>query len=730
MKKINIKQFNIKNPGANPVKQNETTGKHMEQNRKPGKKKTDTSKNAVRTGHHLFCIRNKIFVCFIIPILFMILVGFVAYRQAAAGMREKYQESTLQAIKMATEYMDMSDTFIEADGVRYAGDTELNKYFMGYYASEPVGKMNVVHNAEVNIASSQTSNPIISDIHFITTSDVEMISTQKVKGGGIFDEYCEAMTDADGNLRQWVDSHDVLDEHLGITNENYITSFQVMAESGDAVIVVDISAETVREFIDGLNLGEGSIVGFVTESGREIICEEIPEGKQSVLTEGESVFFGQEFYNEIDAQEEASGVRQVSFAGQNYLFFYSRSTKDNTTVCGLVPLSVVTGQAEAIRVITIILVILASIIVGVVGFWISAGIQRNMKYISNKLGEVSKGNLTVQLHAKSRDEFQDLAASANDMIKNNKKLVTKVGDAVGELGTSAQDVKAASDVIGDYSREINQAIDEINEGMSRQSRHAQQCVDRTDALSQEMKAVSSVVEQVGKLVRETETMIEQGMGIVQNLGDRAKETTVMTSRVRESIDELRKKSEIIDDFVNTITDISDQTNLLSLNASIEAARAGAAGRGFAVVAEEIRRLADDSSDAASEIGNNVAQINTQTIDSVESAKQAEAMVDLQTHAVEEVIEVFNNMNARMQELVNGLNNIVESTERADKERSETLDAVKKISGIIEETADSTEVVHDVACKLLENVDNLNSTSDALGNNMQSLVTEISVFKTE
>lgn len=680
--------------------------------------------------HYLFSIRNKIFICFIIPILFMVLVGFVAYRQAAEGMREKYQESTLQTIKMATEYMDMSDTFIEAEGMKYAGDTELNKYFMGYYAAEPIGKMNVVHNAETNIASSQTANPIISDIHFITSEEVEMISTQKVKGGGIFSTYCEAMADANGNLQQWVDSHDVLDGHLGITNENYITSFQMMAESGDAVIVVDISADTVREFLDGLTIGEESIVGFVTQNGREIICEKFPEGKQSVLTEGEKVFFGQEFYNEIGAQGETSGVRQVPFAGGDYLFFYSRSTKDNTTVCSLVPLSIVTGQAETIRFITIVLVILASVIVIAIGFIISAGIQKNMKYISHKLGEVAKGNLTVQLHAKSRDEFQDLAASANNMIKNNKKLVTKVGDAVGELGTSAQEVKAASDVIGDYSRDINQAIGEINEGMSRQSRHAQQCMDRTDALSQEMKAVSSVVEQVETLVRETETMIEQGMGIVQNLGDRAKETTVMTAKVRESIDELRKKSEIIDDFVNTITDISDQTNLLSLNASIEAARAGAAGRGFAVVAEEIRRLADDSSAAASEISNNVAQINTQTIDSVESARQAEAMVDLQTQAVEEVVAVFNNMNMRMIELVNGLNNIVESTERADRERSETLEAVRNISGIIEETAGSTEVVHDVACKLLENVDNLNSTSDALGNNMQSLVTEISVFKTE
>ena len=113
-------------------------------------------------------------------------------------------------------------------------------------------------------------------------------------------------------------------------------------------------------------------------------------------------------------------------------------------------------------------------------------------------------------------------------------------------------------------------------------------------------------------------MINKGMEIVQVLGDRAGETTQMTVKVSESIESLRKESEIINSFVATITEITEQTNLLSLNASIEAARAGEAGRGFAVVAEEIRKLADDSAKAAGEIRNNVANITAQTQNSVES----------------------------------------------------------------------------------------------------------------
>ena len=380
------------------------------------------------------------------------------------------------------------------------------------------------------------------------------------------------------------------------------------------------------------------------------------------------------------------------------------------------------------RSMTFSLVILACIIALLVGFLIVFSIQNNMKRISRKFGEVAKGDLTVQVTAKGKDEFRGLAASANNMIVNTKNLVNKVTGATKQLESSSHDVNEVSGVISDYSMDITQAIDEINEGMSRQSEHAQECVAKTDVLSSEIQEVSHVVEEVERLVDETEVMINRGMEIVQLLGDRARETTSITKKVGESINSLRRESEIINTFVGTITEISEQTNLLSLNASIEAARAGDAGRGFAVVAEEIRKLADDSAKAAGEIRNNVDHITGQTLNSVESAQAAENMVAAQTEAVEQVVDVFLRMQKQMSTLVEGLKAIVDSTEKADHERRSTVDAVRNISDIIEETANSAEVVRDVVNRLMESVRNLNQTADSLGQNMEELKTEISVFK--
>ena len=680
----------------------------------------------------LLSIRNKIVVCFLVPIVFMVIIGVSAYQKSAEGLSEKFTDSTLQTMRMATENLNMSCDFIRSEGLKYAYDDDLRKYFLGMFEDNPVDKLNFLTSTKSNLLSVQTSNPFISHMHIIPKKGVNLLSTKLSSGvDGFLDEYKEDVASGEGrrSIPQWIDSHPVLDEKVTETERDYIMAFEMMSQSNNACVVIDIKPSAITDFMEEIDIGDGSIIGFVTPGGRELVVENVEEGKESVLPEEGNVFSGQEYYTAVMGEAVAdAGTAEVDFQGEKYLFIYSHSADIGFTTCALVPMRVVTSQATEIRNMTIGLVILACVIVVIVGIFITAGIENNMRRISRKFGDVAKGDLTVTVSAKGHDEFQDLAGSATNMITNTKKLVNQVSNATGELEVSAQNVGQASELIHEYSQDITRAIGEINEGMEEQSRHAQECVEKTDILSNEIQEVSHVVERVEKLVGETEGMINKGMEIVQVLGDRAGETTQMTVKVSESIESLRKESEIINSFVATITEITEQTNLLSLNASIEAARAGEAGRGFAVVAEEIRKLADDSAKAAGEIRNNVANITAQTQNSVESASQAKAMVELQTKAVEEVIAVFREMQERMGQLIEGLKDIVVSTEKADGERSAAVAAVKNISDIIEETAGSAETVNDVANKLLNHVEKLSTTASVLDENMEGLKNEISVFK--
>ena len=702
--------------------------------KKQRSKKVPKQTNIQSTGTKksvLFSIRAKIFLCFLVPILFLILVGVFSYKKAAAGMYDTFRDSNEQTIHMANQYIDVGNSFIEAEALKYAFQADLGKYMIGLYETDAAQRKTVISSVGSSIRASQAGNDFISNIHIVTEEDIRMLSTKA--GGtvmGIYKDYKNEMlgySDNGEKIPEWVDYHNTLDDVLGLKQSDYIMAYQTAPQSGKGFIVIDVKASAIQQFLDSLDMGDGSIIGFVTQSGREIISEKLPDGQESIRADGETVFYGQDFFNNLEDQQT---TKEVSINGQSYLFFYSRMERTNAAVCALVPMEIVNGQADDIRNVTIAVVLIACVVAVLIGIIISTGIQKNMKRISGRLEEVAEGNLTTKVSVKGHDEFNNLAVVANHMINNNKKLVQKVSGATDTLETSAQEVRQASNVMKDYSVNIIQAIDEINDGITKQSEHAEECVRKTDTLSEEIQNVSSIVGQVEGLVSEAENMISHGMQMVKTLGERATETTDVTVKVETSIEELKKESEIINEFVETITDISEQTNLLSLNASIEAARAGEAGRGFAVVAEEIRKLADHSAEAAGEIQNNVTHITDQTVNSVENAKQARDMVALQTEAVQEVVGVFDDMNQCMQKLFDALKEIVSSTEQADKEREDALAAVKNISDIIAETAEGTKLVQSVAAKLQENVDTMNQTAQSLGDNMNDLKSEISVFKTE
>lgn len=715
----------------------------IQKTRKQKEHRRDRSANPKTEKKHIgrrSSIRGKIFICFTIPLLFLIFLGVTSYKRASDGLNETYQNASLQTVVMSSEYMEQEEAFIEAEALKYLSDSTLTSYFHGKLEKVQSEKRVLQGNVRKRIIASKIGNDFISDIYIMTKPGVTVIYDSNVVKDGINDKTEEERQQTAGkNNQSWTDRHDTLDEYLGIDPESYILSYTLASSREKGSIIIDVKKTRVQEFLSELDMGEGSIVGYITANGREILS--------GAEAGEEKTFYGQEFFEkarekdqkileenkkqkEGEPTETPGGCEQVTYQGKSYVYMHCLSEKSEATICALVPMESITQKANSIGKMTAISVIIGTTVAVTFGMATAAGIRKNMKSISQNMKMVAQGNLTAQVKAYGNDEFRELAATTNDMIAHTKKLVQHVDRATNTLADSTKEVTEASGMIQDSSKQIAEAIVEINSGMEKQSLHAQECVDKTGSLSDKMQDVTRVAQKVEELVGHAEGMIRDGMELIRVLQQRAEETTQSTDQVKENIEELKKESETIEQFIRMITDIAEQTNLLSLNASIEAARAGESGRGFAVVAEQIRNLASSSAEAAEEIRQNVSHINTQTNISVTSVEQAHEMVRLQTEAVDQMTDVFRQMNEAMEELFLSIKDILSSSELADQERAGTLEAVRNISEIIERTAVATEQVSNIAEGLKENVQTLNQTADSLEENMDGLKAEVAVFKTQ
>lgn len=677
----------------------------------------------------IFNIRNKIYLCFILPIICMIVVGLVSYNRASKGMSEKYLDSSSQTVNMAVEYLDLVSKTIEQESSRYTFDSNVKSYVLGMPGKDDIEKASYYNDERMVLLTSQTFNKMISDIHIVPKSNANILTTATAnKIQGVFDEYVATFEAEYGDNKNayphWVTSHPVIDEAINLSPDDYFLSYQAFDNSKVSYVIVDVKADAMVTVLQNMDFGSGSYVGLVTRDGKEIAMK---CGEEKALDTG--IFATQKFYEESCKSSNAAYNATVNYNGKDYLYLYQRSEQGNgMALCALIPADVVTNQAEAIKSVTLYLVLFAAIISFIIGTFIAGGIQRNMKHISAKLDEVAAGNLSISVDAKGRDEFQSLARSASNMVSNNKSLVMKLTGSAQDLQGSTKSVNDASNDIMVCSEEITRAIDEISIGVDKQSEHALECVNITNNLSAKIKKIAEDVNAIQSLITDTEAMIENGTELVNELADTATQSAGVTVAVGETIEKLRTETESISEFVSKISAISHKTNMLSLNASIEAARAGEAGRGFAVVAEEIRVLADNSASASKEIDNKIIEIGEKTQESVESAANAVKMVDRQHEAVDEVIGVFRQISDKMTQLVEALEEISKAAYEADAQRKETVDAVDNISAIIEQTSASSSLVRDMSANLLSSVERLGQTADNLDENMNGLKTEISAFR--
>ncbi|MDF2587885.1 MAG: hypothetical protein K0S41_1726 [Anaerocolumna sp.] len=666
----------------------------------------------------------KLIGSFMIPVSFVIIIGAVSYNKASDSIIKNYKNSSLQSIKMTSEYLRFGFESVEATGTQYINDKNIKQYFNGRYSTDSLKSTEVMQDIKKMLLAKRISDVFIENIHILSNSVFTMTTATKSEK-----EMYVQFLDSNGgkqlavksNSNYWIGSDNFLDEKFELKQNEYAFRFVCGFADTKSCLVIDVSTKTLQDIMKDLEFGSGSMVGFVTQDGRELLSD------TSDITSEDTVFSDKEFFSGFLTSKDVTTSKDVVVKGKRYLFLSSKIGDTGALVCALIPESIILKQVSGIKNITIVLVLLSCFIAVLVGIKVASGIQQIIRYIILELDKVAKGNLTVKLKVKKKDEFYILSNGINNMIDNMKALTKKVKVQSESVSMTSKEVMKSSEVFTVSTKEISDAIDEIQMGVSSQAQDAENCLIQMDNLSNKIQIVSGKTTEISEIARETKTSVAEGMESMEELDLKARETSKITGRFVHNIEVLEDKSKSISRIIETINGIAEQTNLLSLNASIEAARAGEAGKGFTVVAAEIRKLADQSVKAVKEIEDLIKEIQYQTKEAVHIANEADSVVAKQEVAVNNTENSLKSLNINVEKLIDNVALITDSIMNIDAARAGTLLAIENISAISQQTAAASTSVNETTSDQLIAVKSLNELSKELDENSKELENVICQF---
>lgn len=664
-------------------------------------------------------IRSKLIISFITPIICIITLGVVSYRKAADGICSSYEFSTAQSIKMSGEYLNVGVNSAEAFAVQCINDNTLKLYASGYYKDDIIENNNVYDKYYKTFLAKATTDEFISGVS-ILTADVKPISDKNLDINILDDFYNtelgQRVNDSPGVVI-WNGSNEFLDDKLGKSyGIRYIRRFS----EANAVVIIDLNKDVIQKNLTDLQLDQFGEVGFITLDGVEIIAAEEDNDKE--------VFTGQKFYNAAVSSDKPNDSYYINKNGSEYLFIYSKIGDSGAMICALVPQSVITSKANGIEKATILMVIISSMIAILVGTMISVGIDKTIKNINQGLDKAAKGDLTVQFRSKGRDELHNLIHGIQNTLCNIKGLIHKVKELGIEVSLSSENVTKTSEEFEKSCSSISQAMNEIEQGINQQAKDAEECLQQMGGLSEKIEIVSDSTKVIRQIANDTRVSIKDGTTVTLDLNMQTKTTIGITSEIITEIEELAEKSSSIAKIANVINDIVNQTKLLSLNASIEAARAGIYGKGFAVVAEEIGKLSEQSGSSIKDINNVIKVIEEDIKHASQTVKKVENVMVLQKEAVDNTISSYDNINQNVEKLIVNLDGISTNVDNIEQARVSTLGAVESISAVLEEIASSSNTVSNTTYELLQSVGTLNKSAVNLNYDSNQLVEAVEIFK--
>ncbi|NGQ96768.1 methyl-accepting chemotaxis protein [Brevibacillus sp. SYP-B805] len=361
---------------------------------------------------------------------------------------------------------------------------------------------------------------------------------------------------------------------------------------------------------------------------------------------------------------------------------------------------------------------------------LSKAIVKPIRQVGKQIAEIAEGegDLTKEIVMTSRDEVGDLAASFNAMLRNLRSMIGQVGLTAQQVASSAEELTASADQTSSATEQIASTVQEVASATDRQVQSVSEGSTAIAALSREVESIAQRSTNVATVAKQGSQAATDGNQSIQTAVRQMGTISETIHDLSAVVKRLGQRSEEIGQIVDVIRDISAQTNLLALNAAIEAARAGEHGRGFAVVADEVRKLAEQSTRSAEQIAELIATIQMDTGKAVESMEGGLKEVEAGMVVVNEAGQSFEQIKRHIDEVSQQIEEVSSSIKEITKETSSVMETISQIAEVSEANAAGTQNVSAATEEQLAAMEEISSSAASLAKMAEELQSMIKKFK--
>lgn len=349
------------------------------------------------------------------------------------------------------------------------------------------------------------------------------------------------------------------------------------------------------------------------------------------------------------------------------------------------------------------------------GVYIALSIIRPVKQLDGLMRQAGEGDLTVHGTYEARDEIGSLVQSFNAMKESLRTLIQQISVTSDRVAVSSDDLKSNVEETTKATEMVAVTMEEIASGSSRQLTRVKSSNETLTELTDGIQHVSTNAHHMTTLSEESLEKVAAGTALIEQLEQRLAETNTQVKDLQRVVTQLDKRSQEIDSITGTISAIAEQTNLLALNAAIEAARAGEQGRGFAVVASEVRKLAEESATATKRISMLITDTQTETREAVETMNVVDRDVTYSVAHVHETGVAFNNIQQAIEQVAQKVEEVSGAVQEMAAGATEMLTAVHEIQGITATTATDTENVSAATEEQMASMQEITASAQELSN---------------